>query len=311
MRAALDAALTDAARKDNNICVVVGDVSPIALNTFTKEFPEKFINVGVAEANMIGLAAGLALTGKKPFLFTIATFMTMRCYEQIRDDVCFQNLNIKIIGGGGGFIYSTLGATHHALEDYAIMRVLPNMTVVSPADPFEAKKAILALAVHPGPAYVRLGRNGDSNIYGGESGFGDYTFRIGKSVCMREGKDVALISAGSILRNVMAAADELKKVGISARVINMHTIKPLDVEAIVAAATKIGKLVVIEEHQVTGGLGSAVAEVLADRGLSIPFMRMGVRDVFLHTYGTRDHLLESAGLGTKDIVRTAEHIVTV
>ena len=146
MRAALDAALTEAAKKDKNLCVVVGDVSPIALGSFTKEYPDRFINVGVAEANMVGMAAGLALAGKNPFLFTIATFMTMRCYEQIRDDVCFQNLNVKIVGGGGGFIYSTLGATHHALEDYAIMRVLPHMTVVAPADPLETKKAVLALA---------------------------------------------------------------------------------------------------------------------------------------------------------------------
>jgi len=301
MRAALDAALNEAAKNDKNLVVVVGDVSPAALGMFTKNYPERFINVGVAEANMTSMAAGLALTGKKPFLFTIATFMTMRSYEQIRDDICFQNLNVKIIGGGGGFVYSTLGATHHALEDYAIMRVLPHMTVVVPADPLEAKKAVHALVEHTGPAYLRLGRSGDASIYNR-----DYEFQLGKGVFLREGNDVAIISTGSILKNVLLAAEELAKEGIEARVVNMHTIKPLDIAKILAAASEIGRILVVEEHQATGGLGSAVAEVLADNGLSLVFRRLGVADVFLHAYGSRDYLLEQAGLGVKDIVRAVE-----
>ncbi|OHB23163.1 MAG: hypothetical protein A2939_00280 [Parcubacteria group bacterium RIFCSPLOWO2_01_FULL_48_18] len=303
MRAALDAALTEAAKIDKNVFVVVGDVSPIALANFTKEFSDRFINVGVAEANLVGMGAGLAMSGKVPFLFTIATFMVYRCYEQIRDDLCFQNLNVKIIGGGGGFIYSTLGATHHATEDYAVLRALPHMTVVAPADPFEAKKAVTALVQHHGPAYIRLGRSGDTNVY-----TQDYEFVLGKSVIMREGSDITIIGAGSILKNILCATDELKKKGVEVRVVNMHTIKPLDTNAIMRAVKDTGAILAVEEHQHVGGLGSAIAEVLVENGVMIPFLKLGVKDTFVHEYGSRDHLLEQVGLGVSHIVQAAEYL---
>ncbi|MBI1975246.1 MAG: hypothetical protein HYS57_02720 [Parcubacteria group bacterium] len=308
MRAALDRALTAAAQENKNIMVVVGDVSPVALGSFTKEFPDRFINVGIAEANLVGTGAGLAFSGKIPFLFTIATFMIYRCYEQIRDDLCFQNLNVKLVGGGGGFIYSTLGATHHATEDYAVLRALPNMTVVAPIDPFEVEHAVRAVIAHSGPAYIRLGRSGDTNVYTEEEQK-NYQFVLGKGVVLREGKDVALIGTGSVLKNALPAVETLKEMGLGVRVINMHTVKPLDEELVERSARECGAIVTLEEHQKNGGLGSAVAEVLSERKVSVPFRRMGVNNVFLNnTYGSRDYLLEKAGLGVERIVETVNAV---
>ena len=309
MRAALDRALASVAAQNKNIMVVVGDVSPIALGTFTKDFSDRFVNIGIAEANMVSFGAGLALSGKIPFLFTIATFMTFRCYEQIRDDVCFQNLNVKIIGGGGGFVYSTLGATHHATEDYAVMRVLPHMVVLAPVDPFETEHAVSAMARHVGPAYLRLGRSGDTDIYTEEQRK-KYKFEIGKAITLRSGKDIALISASSILKNVLSAADKLSVSGIEAEVINMHTIKPIDREAVLQAAKKCKAIITVEEHQRIGGLGSAVAEILAEEKAEVNFRSMGIRDMFLNNlYGSRDYLLEKAGLGVDDIIKAVKSIV--
>jgi len=273
------------------------------LAEFKQNFPERVLDVGVAEANMIGISAGLALCGKIPFAATIAVFASMRCYEQIRSDVCYQNLDVKIVGVGAGFKYGPLGATHHATEDIAIMRVLPNMTIVVPADGRETRKATTALAAHPGRAYLRLGRTGEPEVY-----HDDYEFQLGRAVTLRAGTDLSIIAAGLVLPNVMQAAEALRERGMQARILNMHTVKPIDRAAILSAARETGAIISVEEHSIIGGLGSAVAEILAEGQLAIPFRRIGLQDIF-SGIGTQEQLWEKYGMGVRHIAEVAEGVV--
>jgi transketolase len=302
MRAQWANMMLELAKRDERIFALTADTVGIPLEEFRQKFPERFIDVGVAEANMVGISAGLALCGKIPFAATIATFASMRCYEQIRTDVCYQNLNVKIVGVGGGLKYGALGATHHAIEDIAIMRALPNMTIVVPADTLEARKATIALAKHEGPAYLRLGRTGEPDVYRG-----DYDFQIGKAGTLRAGDDISLISMGLILPNVLKAAEALQKRGIKARVINMHTIKPIDKESILKAGRDTGAIISVEEHNIIGGLGSAIAEILAEEQLAVPFRRIGLRDIF-SGIGTQEQLWEKYGMGVSHITNAAEEL---
>jgi transketolase len=294
--------MLELAKRDEKIFAVTADTIGAPLEAFSREFPQRFIDVGVAEANMVGISAGLALCGKNPFAATIAAFASMRCYEQIRTDVCYQNLNVKIVGVGGGLKYGVLGATHHAIEDIAIMRALPNMTIVVPADGLETRKATAALVKHHGPAYLRLGRAGEPDVYKE-----DYDFQIGKAVTLRAGDDISLISMGLILPNVLKAEEKLREKGIEARVINMHTIKPIDREDILKAGRDTGAIISVEEHNIIGGLGSAIAEILAEEQLSVPFRRIGLRDLFSGV-GTPEQLWEKYGMGASHITNAAEEL---
>lgn len=302
MRAQWANMMLELAKRDERIFALTADTVGIPLEEFRQKFPERFIDVGVAESNMVGISAGLALCGKIPFAATIATFASMRCYEQIRTDVCYQNLNVKIVGVGGGLKYGALGATHHAIEDIAIMRALPNMTIVAPADTLEARKATIALAKHEGPAYLRLGRTGEPDVYRG-----DYDFQIGKAVTLRAGDDISIISMGLILPNVLKAEEKLQERGIKARVINMHTIKPIDKESILKAGRDTGAIISVEEHNIIGGLGSAIAEILAEEQLAVPFRRIGLRDIFSGV-GTQEQLWEKYGMGVPHITNAAEEL---
>jgi len=302
MRAQWSKAMLELARKDERIFSLTADTIGMPLAEFKQNFPERFIDVGVAEANMVGISAGLALCGKIPFAATIAAFASMRCYEQIRTDVCYQNLNVKIVGVGAGLKYGVLGATHHAIEDIAIMRALPNMTIVVPADSLETWKATIALAEHKGPAYLRLGRAGEPDVYKE-----DYDFQIGKAVTLRAGDDISIISMGLILPNVLKAEEKLREKGIKARVINMHTIKPIDKESILKAGRDTGAIISVEEHNIIGGLGSAIAEILAEEQLSVPFRRIGLRDLFSGV-GTQEQLWEKYGMGASHITNAAEEL---
>ena len=298
MRAAFVRSLIDSARADNRLFLLVGDVGYSLVEPFAQEFPGRFINVGIAEQNMIGIATGLALCGKIVFVYSLANFPTLRCLEHIRNDVCYHNANVKVVAGGGGLTYGALGATHHATEDLAIMRALPNMTVIAPGDPVEAALATRAIAARPGPGYLRLSRTGDPVIHQTPP-----NFQIGKAIVVRNGSDVTLIATGGILRNAMQAAEKLVQQGIQARVLSMHTLKPLDTDSVLTAARETHAIITIEEHSIIGGLGSAVAEVLAELGNShIIFKRLGINDSFYSQVGSQAYLQRLYSLSVEGIV---------
>ncbi|MDP3789598.1 MAG: transketolase C-terminal domain-containing protein [Candidatus Omnitrophota bacterium] len=305
MRNAYLEALHELAGKDKRILALVADNGAVVYDRYRADYPDRFFNCGISEANMVSVAAGLASCGKIPFAYTIACFITMRAFEQVRNDVCLQKMNVKLVGIGAGFVYSNLGPTHQATKDIALMRVLPGMTVFSPADPLETKKVTAAAAEIKGPVYMRLATGGTPEIYKK-----DYEFIAGRGVMLRDGTDVAIISTGSILYDVLQAADELKLSGISARVINIHTIKPLDRKIILEAANDTRAIMTVEEHSITGGLGSAVAEVIAeDNRVPVRFKRLGLEGVFPDGYGTYQDIKEINSLSKKDIINAAKNIL--
>lgn len=287
-------------KNNPNVVVLDADLSKSTkTNVFKKAFPERHFNFGIAEANMMVTAAGLAASGKIPFASTFAVFASGRAWEPIRASICYPKLNVKIVATHGGITVGEDGATHQANEDIAIMRVLPNMTVIVPADGIETKKAVDAIAEYNGPVYMRLGRSGVPVIFGE-----DYDFQIGKAVVMREGTDVTLFACGIMTAEALAAAETLKAEGISAEVVNIATIKPIDAETIVASAKKTGCAVSAEEHSIIGGLGSAVAEVLID-ACPIPMEKVGVADTFTES-GKPSDLLKKYEMTSGDIVSAAK-----
>ncbi len=299
MRNAYLSALYELAKNNKQILVLVADIGAIVFDKFRADFPDRFINFGVAEPNMITAAAGMASCGKIPFTYTITPFITMRTYEQIRNDVCLQKMNVKIVGVGAGFVYSTLGPTHHAIEDIAIMRVLPNMTILSPADPLEAKKATIAAAQVEGPVYLRLGTSKEPDVYQH-----DYDFTIGQGVKLKDGKDATIIATGSIVHDALRAVKELEEENISVRLINIHTIKPIDKEIILQAARETKLILTVEEHNIEGGFGSSVADVILEgNDIPIKFKRLGVNDTFCSYYGTHQELKSHYGIAKEDIIR--------
>jgi transketolase len=304
MRTAFFNALMAAAEKDDRINLMVGDLGFGVVEPFERRFPDRFINAGVAEQNMTGMAAGLALCGKIVFTYSIANFPTLRCLEQIRNDVCYHNANVKIVAVGGGFCYGSLGMTHHATEDLAILRSLPNMTVVAPGDPAETEKAVHALVNTPGPCYLRLGRAGEPDVH-----TEPFDFELGKAITMRQGADVTLLSTGGMLQTTVQAADRLAAEGITARILSMPTLKPLDCTAILAAAQETRSMLTIEEHSVIGGLGSAVSETLAESGIAIPFRRIGLASEFSCRAGSQEYLQQMHGLTPTHIAAAARELL--
>lgn len=305
MRTAFFQTLLELTEHDERINLIVGDLGFGVVEPFAERFPKRFFNVGVAEQNMTGIAAGLALCDKIVFTYSIANFPTLRCLEQIRNDVCYHNASVKIVGVGGGFAYGSLGMTHHATEDMAIMRALPEMVIVAPGDPIEAEHATRAIAARPGPCYLRLGRAGEPTVH--PSGL---TFHIGKAITVRNGFDITLISTGGVLKTVVQVADRLADEGVEARVLSMHTVKPLDTDAVFAATRETRAIVTIEEHSVIGGLGGAVAEVLAESVEGqVPFKRLGVPSVFSAHVGCQEYLRASYGLSEDEIIKSLQPIL--
>lgn len=242
---------------------------------FQKAHPSRFFNLGIAEQNLMGVAAGMAVDGKVPFVSTFAAFASMRAHEQVRTDIAYPNLPVKIIGTMAGLSGGTAGPTHQGMEDLGAMRMMPNMTVIAPGDPLQLAQFIDQAYALPGPVYIRLGRGSDAVIYPeGQA------LTVGKAITTVEGSDVTIIATGTIMNDAIAAARKLHDHGISARLLDMHTIKPLDVEAVLAAAVETGVIVTVEDHSVIGGLGSAVAEVLAEAGVPARLKRLGIPDVF-------------------------------
>jgi transketolase len=305
MRNAYISALHQLSKTNENILALVADNGTIVYDKYREDFPDRFINFGISEANMVSVAAGLASCGKIPFAYTISNFLTFRAYEQIRNDVCMQKMNVKIVGIGVGFVYSYLGPTHHGTEDIAVMRVLPEMTIFSPSDPSETVKATNAAAQIVGPVYLRLTTGGTPKIYED-----DYEFEVGKGVTLRDGSDIAIIATGSIVHEVVQAANELEKLGISVRLINIHTIKPIDREIIIKAARETQVILTVEEHSITGGLGSCVAEVLGEENCIFrSFKRLGLNDVFAQGYGNYQEMKALNGLSKDDIVREVNDLL--
>ena len=297
--------LFELAKKDERIVLIVGDLGFGVVTPFMEQLPRQFLNAGVAEQNMTGMAAGMALSGKIAFTYSIGNFPTMRCLEHVRNDVCYHNANVKIVTVGGGFAYGAMGATHHAIEDLAVMRSLPGIMVVAPGDPVESRAATRAITEYSGPCYLRLGKAGEPVVHQAP-----IRFELGKAIQMREGRDAALISTGGILRTAVQTAELLAKEGIETRVLSMHTLKPLDTQAVLAAAQETRAILTLEEHSILGGLGSAVAEVLAEADIPrVPFKRIGVPPAFSPHIGSQEYMQERHGLTPEAIAKTVENIL--
>lgn len=292
MRDAFIAELNQLADADPRLLLLAGDIGFKVFDRFREVYGKRFINCGIAEANMVGMSAGLAMRGLRPFVYTIVPFLTMRAFEQIRVDLCMHDQPVVLVGVGGGLAYDVLGPTHHAIEDVAIMRALPRMAVVVPCDPDEARQATVAAHSYEHPVYIRLGKNGEPSL--GTRNLAP--FELGRARLLREGSDVAIIGCGPILKISLEAAQLLEKQGLSCKVIDMHTIKPLDADAVVQTAKTVKALVAIEEHSTLGGLGSAVAETLAEHQCTIPFRRFGISDCFTSMVGKQECLLRQHGL---------------
>lgn len=296
------------ARKDERIFFVGSDLGFGTLKEFREEIPERFIMEGVNEAHAVGLAAGLAMEGKIVYVNTIATFLTRRSFEQVILDLCMHNVKVRLIGNGGGLVYAPLGSTHLALEDIAIFRALPNMTIIAPADADEMRRLMPLTVNYPGPIYIRLAKGFDPVVTNDET-----PFEIGKSIPMRLGTDALIVTTGICLRLALPAAEILNSRGIEAAILHMPTIKPLDTDTILDMAAPVKAIVTVEEHTVVGGLGGAVAEILAEANFDMPkrFKRIGIPDVFPDKYGTQDSLMARYDITAEMIVSVVEQLLGV
>ncbi len=269
--------LTQLGDKYPNLVAMTADLAKSTkIGVFGEKFPDRFINVGIAENTLFGMAAGLAQAGFLPVVSTFATFAALRCAENVRTDICYQKLNVKIIATHGGISFGQAGSTHHCTEDIAIMRSFPNMTVIIPADGIETGNAVAASMEHEGPVYIRIGRGFEQPV----NTTADYDYQIGKAVTMRDGKDLTLIACGVGVLQSMRAAEELERQGLSVRVLDMHTIKPIDEEAIMKAVTETRRIITVEEHNIHAGLGTAVADVIVASGKACAFKKLGMNDCF-------------------------------
>lgn len=293
--------LIEEAKKNPDILVLTSDSRGSAsLNKFAEELPNQLIEVGIAEQNIVSISAGLAHSGKRPFVASPAAFLSMRSIEQVKVDVAYSNTNVKLVGISGGVSYGALGMSHHSLQDFAVTRAIPNLQVLVPADRFETEQMFKALATSNQAAYIRLGRNPVQDSYTSA----DYPFEIGKAVVMKEGTNITLIGIGETVKEVLTAAELLEKEGISAEVINIHTLKPLDEKAVIDSAKKTGKVITVEEHSLYGGLGSAVSEALCEES-GIKQKIIAFPDEELVTGNTQE-LFEHYGLAGTKVAETTK-----
>lgn len=297
--------ITELARADERIVFVGSDLGVGVMADFKAACPDRFFMEGVAEQNLVGLAAGMAMEGRVVYLNTIATFLTRRCYEQVVVDLGMHNANVRLIANGGGVVYAPLGPTHLATDDIAIMRAIPNMTILAPADAEEMERATRATVDHQGPVYVRVAKGHDPVV---TTETGD--FQIGRAVPMRDGHDALIVTTGVGLQICLAAANQLTAAGVDATVLHMPTIKPLDTEALSAAAERVPVIVTVEEHSVVGGLGSAVAEHLAEADLLShrKFRRIGFPDVFPSGYGDQNGMMRRHGISADAVAATVQEL---
>lgn len=297
MRTAFVDTLLALAREDSRIMLVVGDLGFGVVDKFARELPGQFLNAGVAEQNMTGVAAGLALSGKTVFTYSIANFPLLRCLEQVRNDVCYHSASVVVVSVGGGLAYGALGMSHHATEDLAIARTLPNLTVVAPNDPTEAEAATRAVAQLGGPCYLRLGRAGERRIHAGP-----VDFRLGRALEVRAGADATFLVGGGMLGTAIDAAEVLSQHGLEVRVLSVPTLKPLDEDAVIGAASTPA-MFTIEEHSCIGGLGGAVSELLMEQNVRPRvFKRIGLPDAFVSTAGSQEFLRTHLGIDVSGVV---------
>ena len=301
-KASLDA-VHEMARSDPRICFIGSDLTAGTLTAMQTEMPDRFFMEGVSEQHIIGMSAGLAMSGKIVYVNTIATFLTRRCFEQLVDDLCLHGAKVRLIANGGGLVYAPLGPTHLAIEDIAILRAIPNMTVVVPCDAQEMRRLVMQSADWPGPIYFRVAKGGEPVV-----SRADLPSTIGKAIMLREGKDVLLITTGVMLQEALHAAAKLAQRGIGAGILHVHSIKPLDREAILKAIAEVPAIISVEEHTICGGLGSAIAELIAESNFptSKRFKRLGIPDVFPQMYGSQQTLMESYGIDATGIIGTVE-----
>lgn len=293
--------ITELAEEDKNIILITGDLGFGVLERFQKKFPKRFINVGIAEQNMATVAAGLALEGNKVFIYSIGNFPTLRCIEQIRNDICYHNANVKILAVGSGFAYGTLGMTHHATEDLAIMRALPNMKVFTPCDSISAEAIAQDICKINGPCYVRLERGGEPEIFSK-----DEKFEIGKLKEIRKGYDIVVITIGTVINEAIKAADILREQNKNISVYSVYSLKPIDKEQILEIAQKYNYIITVEEHQITGGLGSTIAEIIAENNMVTKIIRLGLNDEFTSVVGNQEYLREVYKIDYKNIIKICE-----
>src|SRR3989338_2449081 len=299
MRDAVARTLYKIAKKNPKIFIVVADISPAAsMALFQEEFPDRFVNVGVAEATMIGMCAGLAQRDCTVFAYTIATFAAYRPFEQIRDDLCYQNVPVTVVGIGGGVAYSTLGGTHHAQEDVAVMSALPNMSVVAPCDPLETELATWACSQSKGPVYLRLGKAGEPVLTADAL----EPFQFGKLRYLRKGKDVCILSYGPIMKMAMEIGKKIEETGQTVSVISVHTLKPLDKESIALALKAHPKVIVIEEHSQEGGLSAKTKQIAWENNAGCRLFTFSLKDSFLHTYGSQQDIWKAHGIDARNIL---------
>ena len=304
MRPTFFSALYKIMQRDKNVVLLTGDVGAVAMDDIRAVFPDRCINAGIAEGNMMGVAAGMAMSGKTVFIFTMIPFVTMRCYEQLRIDVCLHGLSVKAIGVGPGVDYSTLGPTHHGLEDIALMRSLPGMQILSPCDDTQAMAFCRIAYSTPGPFYIRLDRNGQPLVY--SDGQQDFSQGL---ITLKEGKELLILATGNMVLTALSVTELLAKHSINTGVVDVFRIKPLNKEVLLKAISKAQYVVTLEEHSVIGGLGSAVAEVLAENSSSVKFNRLGLPDDFYRRYGTRQFLQSEIGLDAEGLSKRLAEMV--
>jgi transketolase len=289
------------AQRDPRVVFIGSDLGPGVLDAMRVEMPERFFMEGVTEQAIIGIAAGLAMEGYVPYINTIATFLTRRCFEQLAIDVCMHHLPVRLIASGGGAVYAPLGPTHMAFDDFTLLRALPGMTIVAPCDAPEMGRAMDASLDVDGPLYVRIAKGSDPVI-----SRSDLPFEIGRAIVLEEPGDVLFVGTGVMTTRALDARTLLAKRGIRAGVVHAHTVKPLDVETIAAAAQRAQLVVTVEEHFRNGGLGTALAEGFADRGIATPVVRLGFADAYCYDFGSQEHVLEVAGLDPAGLAATVE-----
>ena len=305
MQRAYVTALYEIIKNDKNVISCLSDSGTDYDELIAREFPDQVVNFGISENNQVVAAAGMAATGKIPFVYTTGAFIAYRSYEFLRDDICLQNRNVKLVGMGTGLSWSTLGATHHTTEDLALLRSLPNLTVITPASPKELEQSVYSAYRHNGPVYIRMGMSGEQEIFNE-----DYKFEMAKNVIVREGTDLTIFSTGSLLSEVLNAACYLEKDGISTRVINVHTLKPLDAKNVCFECKNQKMIASIEEHNIIGGLGSAIADVIAENGLNVKQKKIGLQDEFAHGFGTRIEILKANRLDADSLYRELKKIIS-
>jgi transketolase len=290
------------AKKDKRVVFIGSDIGSGTLDKFRREMPERFFMEGVSESHLIGMMTGLALSGKIPYLNTIASFICKRPFEHILLDAALHRAKVRLIGSGGGVVYGPLGPTHLTLEDIAVLRAIPDMTILAPCDGEEMKRLMPETLDYDGPIYIRLGKGGERIV-----SRSDLPFKIGKAIVLREGNDVLIVSTGATTQLALAASEQLALNGVSAAMIHLHTLKPVDSECLKKWMEKVRAVITVEEHYVTGGLGSIVADLMADTGPGSVkrFARIGFPNAFLHAYGTQEELMKRYGITTERIVKTA------